>query len=353
MQNRTTFMKLNKMKQKKEKFHIPIIKLANPFIPTPDEVTLFLGLPTSPRERFKLLSEIFNIDGLPSDRTLDNIPKDGIKHSTMNEFEQNIIKNLPFVSADMNEFNLKKKFHCHDLTQLWRLTIYGVKLPEEFYLFMAPLIDFMLKRCEDYQPQFEVIKDFQDKHNRKIKLDMNQVAIDCYSPIIKSTLLTSAEQKEINNLFCELKKGTKKTSPEMESALLMLINDFWLSLFAVIDNVIIKLWIKQYDKRKMEPFETGFLGAVLNYDEKTFLGRFFSCLKSMSGKNYADLASYVYLPISEFGRNGKTKKEVQIERFKEWRSGKSVPSVEALIRYFEHDETTGVELTIYAILMQY
>ena len=339
------------MKQKKEKFRIPIIKTGNPFIPSPDDLTLFLGLPTSPRERLKLLRKIFNIDGLPSDRTLDNIHKGGIKYSTINEFEQNIIKQAPFEFADMNKFNLKEKFHCLDLTQLWRHTIYGIKVPEALHLFIAPLIKFIFQRCEEYQPQFEVIK----KYNEKSKIDINHIAFDYYSPIIKSTLLTSAEQKELNNFFCKLKKGVKETkeiSPEFKSAFLVFINDFWLSLFAVIDNMIINLWIKQHDEMNIESYESGFLGAVLNRDNKTFLGRFFSLLKKISCKSYAELSSYVNLPISEFERNGKTEKETKIERFKEWRSGKSVPSVEALIRYFEHDELTGAELTIYAILIR-
>lgn len=329
---------------------MPIIKTANPFFPSPDEVTIFLGLPTSPREQFKCINRIYGINNLPSDRTLDNISKKGIKLSSIESFIQPFYKFL----APLIKQKPPREVHIADLAEWWEPVIIGLKfgLKSLNGLDISLLETFINKRCIDYKPQF----DFMKKASKNIKKTELTLLVEFYDLILKSTLLTAEEQREVHDFFCTINtniKNNKNVKSSTKSALLLLFNDFWLSLFSVIDNIFINYNNKTTDLRvnKSDCIETGFLGLVLSQNKKTFLDNLFSHIKNITDKTYAELATYVDLPISEFDKIGKTKKEVQIERFKEWRNGKSIPSVKALDRYFQNCDV-GEDLIIYAILMR-
>ncbi|GHW16724.1 hypothetical protein VCSRO111_2148 [Vibrio cholerae] len=75
-----------------EKFRMPVIKLGNPFLTSPYEVSGFLGLPVSPREKIKWLNASVVKSKLTTDRTLDNISKDGIRWTSIRQFAWQLAK---------------------------------------------------------------------------------------------------------------------------------------------------------------------------------------------------------------------------------------------------------------------
>ncbi|WP_042489122.1 hypothetical protein [Vibrio diazotrophicus] len=75
-----------------EKFRMPVIKLRNPFLPSPDEVSEFLGLPVSPREKIKWLNASVVKSKLPTDRALDNTSKERIRWKSIRQFAWQLAK---------------------------------------------------------------------------------------------------------------------------------------------------------------------------------------------------------------------------------------------------------------------
>ncbi|MEI8638124.1 hypothetical protein [Vibrio coralliilyticus] len=174
-----------------------------------------------------------------------------------------------------------------------------------------------------------------------------------YLPVLDFTLLSEQEKVLVKSW---LKSPSESASQETEQAMLCFKHDFWLSLMSVIDAMFIESWAKHNTDYtpSASARQYGVFGQVFKREESTFLGKFFGLLKEVTNQKNAQLCECVVLPFSEHERNGELKNKVQKERFKEWRSGKSLPSVKALGAFFDNMEAgrQGADLLIYALFMR-
>ncbi|ASJ39690.1 hypothetical protein [Vibrio vulnificus] len=335
-----------------EKFRMPVIKLGNPFLPSPDEVSEFLGLPVSPREKIKWLNASVVKSKLPTDRTLDNISKDGIRWTSIRQFAWQLAR--VFVRKGWT-FDLSLSnggIHKADLSFWWSNTLKGIQQglsSTSSELNIGLLVSYIDRRCAAYQRQLAFMLDAPNINEN----NQNELISGYYLPVLDFTLLSEREKALVKNW---LKSPSEFTSQETEQAMLCFYHDFWLSLMSVIDAMFLEDWDKHYEEYTPSVYaqQYGVFGQVFNREERTFLGKFFGLIKEQTNQTYAQLSEYVALPFSEHERNGLLKRDVQQARFKEWRSGKSLPSVEALSTFFANMDAgrQGVDLLIYALFMR-
>lgn len=354
-----------------DKFQLPILKTEQFFIPSIMEVSEFFGCGSSPRRLMRFFARITNTtQTLPSNRSLDNIAKKGVKWSTIRPFIWAVIRFVyksGFKISDIPKPNLPKnkdKISKLELSlYLWETSIRefakGLKQSSpdmDITLFQG----FIEQRTKQYRPSIDIITAF--KTSSKTEID-NQTLLCFYDSFLPNTLLTNDEQSTIRIFISRIEyislsqqklsiDITKEELEELTPAFYLLQNDFYLSLFSIIDITLLN------DTENLEKYPCGLLGKILAQESQTFLGKFFLAMKIGWEVNYADVAKYVHLPSSEYKRNGSSKLDIQIERFKEWRSGKSLPSNKAIFALFEamsFDDKFKIydtdSLSIYASLM--
>jgi len=207
----------------------------------------------------------------------------------------------------------------------------------------------MDERCAAYQKQFA----FMLQAPSFTEDNKSELISGFYRPVLDFTLLNEQEKTLVKRW---LKAPSDNASQETEQAMLCFFHDFWLSLMSVIDAMFLEDWEKHYAEYtpSVHALQYGVFGQVFKREERTFLGKFFGLLKEQTNQNYAQLAEYLALPFSEYERNGVSKHDIQQERFKEWRSGKSLPSVKALSAFFDNMDAgrQGADLLIYALFMR-
>ncbi|WP_238986527.1 hypothetical protein [Vibrio vulnificus] len=298
-----------------EKFKIPIIKLGNPFLPSPDEVSEFLGLPVSPREKIKWLNASLVNSTLPTDRALDNISKGGMRWASIRQFAWQLAKVFVRKGLTFNVYLSDGGIHKSDLSFWWSHTLKGIQQglsSASSELKVGPLFSYIDRRCDAYQRQLAFIQDAPGINEN----NQNQLISGYYLPVLDFTLLSEQEKALVKNW---LKSPTELASKETEQAMLCFCHDFWLSLMSVIDAMFLEDWDKHYEEYTPSVYaqQYGVFGQVFNREEKTFLGKFFGLIKEQTNQTYAQLSEYVALPFSEHERNGVLKRDVQQDRFKE------------------------------------
>lgn len=352
-----------------DKFQLPILKTAQFFIPSIMEVSEFLGCGSSPRRLMRFFAKITNTtQTLPSNRSLDNIAKKGVKWSTIRPFFWSIIRPLyktGFKISDVPKPNLpKNKISKLELSlYLWETSIWGFanglkqSSPDDNITLFQYFIE---QRINQYRPTIEIITAFQA--TSKAEID-NEILLRFYDSFLSHTLLTNEEQSTVRGVISRIEcislsqqnpsiDIVKKELEESAPTIYLLQNDFYLSLFSIIDITLLN------DTENLKKYPTGLLGKILTQESQTFLGKFFLAMKIGWNVNYTDIAQHIHLPNSEYKRNGSSKLDIQIERFKEWRSGKSLPSNKAVFALFESlssDDKFKIygtdSLSLYAILM--
>ncbi|MGD8173937.1 hypothetical protein ACQEXU_20045 [Vibrio sp. TRT 21S02] len=335
-----------------EKFRLPIIKLGNPFLPSPDEVSEFLGLPVSPREKIKWLNASVVKSNLPTDRTLDNISKEGIRWKSIRQFAWQLARVFVRKGWSFNVSLPDGGIHKADLSFWWSHTLRGVQQglsSTSGELNVELLVSYIDRRCVAYQRQLAFMQNAPGINEN----NQNELISGYYLPVLDFTLLSEQEKALVKNW---LKSPSELASKETEHAMLCFCHDFWLSLMSVIDAMFLEDWDKHYEEYtpSVHAQQYGVFGQVFNREERTFLSKFFGLIKAQTNQTYAQLSEYVVLPVSEYERNGLLKRDVQQARFKEWRSGKSLPSVEALSTFFANMDAgrQGADLLIYALFMR-
>ncbi|NOI32199.1 hypothetical protein F0238_24680 [Vibrio coralliilyticus] len=335
-----------------EKFRMPIIKLGNPFLPSPDEVSEFLGLPVSPREKIKWLNASVVKSKLPTDRTLDNISKEGIRWKSIRQFAWQLARVFVRKGWSLNVSFPDGGIHKADLSFWWSHTLKGVQQglsSTSGELNLGLLVSYIDRRCAAYQKQLAFMQDAPGIN----ECNQSELISGYYLPALDFTLLSEPEKVLVKNW---LKSPSESASQETEQAMLCFCHDFWLSLMSVIDAIFLEDWDKHHEEYTPSSYarQYGVFGQVFKRQESTFLGKFFGLLKEQTNQSYAQLSEYVALPFSEHERNGVLKRDVQQDRFKEWRSGKSLPSVKALSTFFDNMDVgrQGTDLLVYALFMR-
>lgn len=325
---------------------IPSIRPGVSFFPSPAETCDWLGLPSSPRQIIKMMAEVTNSrNTLPSDKTLDNLKtKKGVRWSTMRPFIWTVIRELygKIGLSFVRQFPLPKQdIHKLDIGFFWKPIAPSIQhglSSSGNTLDISLFTKFIEHRTTDYQEQFEFFK--RHYNNPSILNENPSVFIE---KDIVHTLLTSTEQAHLLNAL-----QTNRFDEESIELLSLYKNDFWLSLMAVVDNIITKHAIQEYEDNGVDyPFaKSGLLVDILAQTEKTYLGKFYAFLKVTLEETYQELSQYVPIPYSE---NLDTVQE-KIDRLKEWRSGKTKPSTKTLLEYFEN--MGQFMLSAYAVLMK-
>lgn len=354
-----------------DKFQLSPLKTAQFFIPSIMEVSEFLGCGSSPRKLMRFFAQITNTtQTLPSNRSLDNIAMKGVKWSTIQPFIWSVIRALyktGFKFSDLPKPNLPKNKNKDKISKLelnlylWESSIGGFEngLKQSASNMDISLFQcFIEQRIKHYRPTIEMVEAF--RATSKSDID-NKTILSFLDYLLPHTLLTTEEKIQVRSVFSKIKsitlQRTKIDITEVELTksmpiLGLLQNDFYLSLFAIIDITLLN------NTDNLGNYHNGLLGKILTQDSQTFLGKFFLAMKIGWKLTYTDIAQHIHLPSSEYKRNGSSKLDVQIERFKEWRSGKSLPSNKTILALFDDlssDDKFKIydthTLSIYAILM--
>ncbi|HFQ5190147.1 TPA: hypothetical protein ACGUWU_002606, partial [Vibrio vulnificus] len=166
-----------------EKFRMPVIKLGNPFLPSPDEVSEFLGLPVSPREKIKWLNASVVKSKLPTDRTLDNISKDGIRWTSIRQFAWQLAKVFVRKGLTFNVSHSDGGIHKADLSFWWSHTLKGVQQglsSTSSELNIGLLVSYIDRRCAAYQRQLAFMLDAPDINEN----NQNELISGYYLPVL-------------------------------------------------------------------------------------------------------------------------------------------------------------------------
>lgn len=325
---------------------IPEIKPGVVFFPSPAEAAEWLGFNTSPRNIAKWLAEFVGARHiLPSDKTLDNLKtKRGVRQKTLRRFIYAVIR---AIYKKMGLSHLKaiempqEDVHIFDIGFFWKTIPHALQhglASSGDTLDLTLFINFIAQRTQDYQEQFEFLKPLLKK------TDTNKLSrADLVRRDVPYTLLTRSEQ-------IKLLSGTASTSFDLETAKLLLLynNDFYLSLIAILDNIVTDDISKQYKDQGIQfPLaDTGLLIHVLKKNEDKYLGKFFNWYQETIESNNTEMAKYIPLPYT-----AKIDIEVnQRDRYKQWRNGNARPSNQMLLDYFDNMGQT--ELWLYAIFMK-
>jgi len=217
-----------------------------------------------------------------------------------------------------------------DLKVLWRAAIKnfvaGIELAGEDASFLQPLITFIDRRYLEYEPQREWISYHRGMEESKLLSKM----VEFYLPVIDKTALSTEQQSLVLRTFAKpvVAENFKMAQAETE-AMVLFTQDFNLSLFAALDLVAIN-W-KHLNQEGTKQHDS-FFGRILAADGKCYFGKLISFIKEDTGISYRELAQCV--PIQqESTETGRTLLEVQIERLKEWRKGKTKPSFATLDKF--------------------
>ncbi len=320
---------------------IPEIKSGVAFFPSPEEAAEWLGFNTSPRNTAKWLAEFVGArHTLPSDKTLDNIKtKRGVRQKTLRRFIYAVIR---VINRKMGLSQLKaiempqEDVHIFDIGFFWKTIPHALQhglASSGDTLDLTLFINFIAQRTQDYQEQFELIK----------RTDINKLCpFDLLKKGIPYTLLTDSERTKLLSI-------TLKTY-DLEAGRLSLLysNDFYLSLMAIMDNIVTDDISKQYkDQGIKNPLaDTGLLIHVLKRSEDKYLGKFFNWYQETVESNNTEMAKHIPLPYT-----AKSDIEVnQRDRYRQWRNGNARPSNQMLSDYF--DNMGQPELWFYAIFMK-
>lgn len=306
----------------------PIIK-RNPFIKTPDEVVELFGFPTSIRSQIKFLAALFGQEVKVSDRSLDNLSGKGVSEQKANEALAPMLTQLDQLNLNLDNL-IPIGTSTDDLKTLWRATIKsfvaGFGAAAQDTSFLQPLVAFIERRCTEY----EVQREWGSNHRGVDEQKLLTLITEFYRPVIDKTALNLEQQNIVIKLFerLSLEKNVKANQDELE-AMALFTQDFNLSLFAALDLVAIN-W-KHLNQEGTKQHDS-FFGKILAADGKCYFGKLISFIKEDTGISYRELAQCV--PIQqESTETGRTLLEVQIERLKEWRKGKTKPSFATLDKF--------------------
>lgn len=339
------------------------LKTCNPFYPAPDDFFEFLGLKTSPRHKIKSFLNFTGIElkGLISDRSLDNLATSGVMPKTVSRIGWKLYrfilqKKIPILRPrDMSPI------HWADTHIFWMQFItgleHGQKIPEIdplFHLDFSYIKAFLVQRNTHYQPQIDMLKKY-DKEKDTLNGDF---ILSFYQPVIPHTCLSDQEKK----LLVEALKrypDIDNLNPNMLEVLFLFLNDFYLSIFSVIDFTYIE-YFKRYVKNTNYDLssnfswpQNGYISEVMQQEGKCYFGRFMAFIKKKSGKSYHALATAIQVDFRGETENGRTLHEAQVDTLKDWRAGKTQPTITTLSTFFDNlNLNFGIDCAIYGKLFQ-
>ncbi|WBA11812.1 hypothetical protein [Salinivibrio kushneri] len=338
---------------KHEKVAMKPLMLQNPFLKTPDEVANLFGLPLSARRKVKLIEFYLQEEVKLSDRSLDNLGSKGISKQKADKAIE------PILDSFERRFDLDLDQLIPDGTLIFELDVLWQAAIKAFFCGLnsgelevdtncfQPFVAFIERRCREYLPQKEVILQLREREG----LDPGSHLVEFYEPVIGKAHLRSCHQdvaiKALNQFSQD--RSYSPTIEELE-ALSALHQDFNLSLFASLDLVALNLlWAGYNDEQRSED---SVLVEILAEDAKCYFGRLIAFIKRKVGCSFAKISELVPVQFDS-SESGRTEKEVKIERLKEWRKGKTKPSVSTMDEFFSHfDLDDQIPLLIYGLICQ-
>lgn len=332
-----------------EKIVIERLVQGNCFLKTPDEVAELFGMSTSIRSKLKLVSSLVGKELEISDRSLDYLGNKGISKSKADLALEPLKKIL---EEDLN-LNVDKLIplgtRSSDLHIIWSANIDGVlniwstaELPTSCFL---PLTNFFERRCSEYQPQREWIKRYRDLEPDECLCYLT----DFYRPVIDKMLLDTEQIESVINILDKISRREEiKVSYCEAKDLALFSHDFNLSLFASLDLFARNLPALFQDG--LEVLDRSFLIELMEVEGECYFGKFLSLIKTKTGCTYKKLALLIPIQHQNSG-SGRTEAEAKVERLKEWRKGKTRPSVTVMVEFFSNFEVfEQLPLLIYGVI---
>ncbi|MCG9752500.1 hypothetical protein L1D54_18660 [Vibrio brasiliensis] len=349
-----------------KKISLKPLRSYNPFFPTPDEFAEFMGANVSARNKVKTLAPLMGIKITITDRSLDNLGKTGISLKTASTLIDNVLTFLRRINLNFPNLFKLRRLMAADVGIYWEQAIKGYRCSQdrsgnELDLNLAYIGNFIATRQCDIQPQLDILR----KHKGTKSPPDFELLVEFYSPVLPKTCLTTKEQETVLNIF---KYGLHhgKLVPEHEAALALFINDFNLSLLATVDHTLIDYYERYLQEQGIcvssasKWPSTGIIYDVFSQEGMTYFDRFISYLKWLSGKSYAELAEAV--PVTRSGKqkgeedldandSGRLLLDIQKETLKDWRRGKTRPSIEKLNGFFDELKLLNTfDLTLYGVI---
>ena len=349
-----------------KKISLKPLRSYNPFFPSPDEFAEFMGANVSVRNKVKTFAPLMDIEVNIADRSLDNLGNTGVSLKTASTLAENVLTYLRRVNLRFPNLFKLRRLMAADVGIYWEQAIEGYRCSQdptrnELELNLAYIENFIKTRQRDIQPQLDILR----KHRGKKSTPDFELIAELYSLVLPKTRLITLEQETVFNIFKEgLHHG--KLVPEDEAALLLFINDFNLSLLATVDHTLIDYYERYLQEQRIcvssasKWPSSGIIYDVFTQDGTTYFDRFISYLKWFSGKSYTELAEAV--PVTRSGKekgeedleandSGRQLIDIQKETLKDWRKGKTRPSIEKLNGFFSELKLLNTfDLTLYGVI---
>ncbi len=202
----------------------------NPFLKSPDEVAKLFGMQISARSKVKQLARILKQDIQLSDRSLDNLGKNGISkrlaETRIYPIFQSMQDYLGFDDSDLFSEDIK----VSGIHSLWsdsiKIFFASARFSEQQMLLFQPLIAFIERRCDEYRPQ----KEWVERNRGMNKKEAVSHLSEFYQSILDKTLLSSMQRESVINVFDQIYPGAEfKINDAEVEALAYLSHDFNLS----------------------------------------------------------------------------------------------------------------------------
>ena len=310
------------------------------YFPSVDEFTEFMGLGTSARSKLRFMGfetrdskkKQPKLKVLPiSKRSLDNLAKDGISPKLARKTAWVIFRyvykvhNKKLLTSSRPFF---KKTRKTDIIELWLSSLKGWELGnknknDDIQLLYA----FFEFRNQQYKP----LKLFLDSSPVLNKENKEKLLQRYYSITLPQTLLTQKEQFTVQNCVAKLKKGESEDQYDQECVVKFLY-DFYLSLFATIDLVILSNY------QITSGYEHGLLTVIFEQQGSTYFSKLLNHMKVKLQISNAKLAQHIPINRDESKPLSTSLQEAQNNTLNEWHKGDWQPKSETLIKFFESFE---------------
>jgi len=297
------------------------------------------------------------LGGLISDRSLDNLAKVGVMPKTIYPIGWKLYrfvseKKIPILRSRNIDLT-----HWADTHIFWKQFIAGLEHGQQEQG-VTPLIPidftyikiFLEQRNEQYLPQLERLKTY-DKE--EYELD-GEFMVSFYKPVIPHTcLLEEEKQTLVEALKCYPKLNDLDS--DVSEIIFLFLNDFYLSIFAVIDFTYGE-FLKSYANSTGNEFswpKNGIIAEVMQLEGTCYFGRFINFIKKRLCTNYSTLAAAIPVNFNEKTDSGRTFQEAQKDTLKDWRKGKTQPTFRTMNTFFENLKfLLSTDYSFYGLMFQ-
>ncbi|MEZ9950766.1 hypothetical protein AB4376_18755 [Vibrio breoganii] len=288
-----------------------------------DEFAEFLGINVSARSKLNWYEAVMGKLRI-SDRSKDNLGRAGISPRLAMRVMRPILRFMYKKNLLRNLKKYPRNIEINDVIHAWLSALESFSM-EDKYLDTHLLVKFLEDRNEKYQD----IKIFIDDAPTLTPENEAQLLTQYFSLMATKTLLNSEEQQAALKIVKRKNKEVLNLSDFHKTSFFKLIFDFHLSIYSVIDLILLSSF------HKVEEYQSGFFSTLFDVEGETYFGKLLNHITAHTDSSDYKLAKYIQIKRKEEQERNSTIHEVQLSTLQDWKSGKTKPTPSTLKKFYE------------------